>query len=115
MVEKTTSWQDADKPVPGQGVTITASVYETVDYRVIVAKLSGPETTPQELRVRYIVTEKKVPVIAGYSGLRGEAIHMCLQAQKLWDNAEEAIAGEKPSVNTVPGMPAFPGFKLPGA
>lgn len=109
-VDKTTSWQDNSKPAP-QAAAVIAPVFETTDYRVIVAQLSGPETTPPELRIRYIVTEKRVPVIAGYSGLRGEAIQMCLGAQKLWEDCDAALAArdEKPAAKP-PGMPAFPGF-----
>lgn len=91
-------------------------VYETEHYRVVIARLSGPETTPEELRIRYVVTEKARPIIAGLSGLRGEAIGICIQAQGLWDAIDEHIASEKAakSGQQPAGLPAFPGMKLPG-
>lgn len=91
------------------------AVYDTANYKVVIAQLTGPETTPAELRIRYVVIEKARPIIAGLSGLRGEAIGICIQAQGLWDAMNEHVASEKAQkAGTPAGLPAFPGLKLPG-
>jgi hypothetical protein len=67
-----------------------ATVYETPNYRVVVARLSdGPEGQPEELRLRYVVLSKRHPVICGHSGLEGEAIGLALSAEAMLVQAQE--------------------------
>lgn len=92
-------------------------VFETPHYRVVVVKLStGPADQPEEMRIRYVVLSKDDPVIAAHSGLKGEAIALCLAGEENLQRAtqlavEQAARNYKPQDN--PDGP-FGGFGRSG-
>jgi hypothetical protein len=105
---------DRTQPVHPLGPEV---IHETTHYVVVVERLSGPDTTPEELRIRYVIREKGRPVVAGTTGLWGEAINMAIQAEGMWTAitehlAEEAAANATPALPTRPPLPTFPGLQL---
>ena len=93
----------------GPPVRPAPSVYETPNYRVVVGALStGPDDQPPELRVRYVVVSKRHRVIAGHSGIEGEAIVMAVRAEAMlregMDTAE-AAAAQGYAAQAAPGQP----------
>lgn len=91
-------------------------VYETPNFKVTVGLLSGPAETPQELRVRFVVQDKKYGVIYGTAGSTGAAIVAALTAEAELQNAAEIAAaqearGFKPVKENGVGGPPIPSFQ----
>ncbi len=73
-----------------------STVFETPDYRVVVAKMSkGPEDVPAELLLRYVIQHKKHGIIYGTGNGYGQAVVAALQAQAELVKANEIAAEQK--------------------
>lgn len=90
-------------PAPQAERKPPAIVFETPNYAVVVIRLSkGPADQAEELRVRYVVTSKRHPVIAAHSGLEGEAILLCIAAESALATANEEAEAAKARRYTQP-------------
>lgn len=69
-----------------------ALVYETPHYRVVVGKMSGPEDTPMELRVKYLIQHKRHGVILGTTSSYGMAVATALEEEGRHLAADEVAA-----------------------
>ena len=95
--------------VPDRGHQPIKTVFQTPHYRVVVVKLTnGPPDQPEEMLIRYVVLSKEEPVVAGHSGLKGEAIGLALSAEEILTRAQQ-LAAEQAARNYKPRDEFTPG------